>query len=212
MEKWKIFVIIFLLGGLVGLGAVQSRLSNAPATPPAGEQPRKEAPLPIMQLMGKSAPAWNIPIKYWMNTKTPLDVSDSKGNLTLVEFFRIECSHCQDAVPFMKHLQKTYGPKGLKIVAIQSPGQAPTENDWKTVQDKVREWQLTYPVAFDEQGQLFKTKYNGTNYPTLLLIDPNGMIRFVQTGHTAEKAAQLESVIKAGLQMTSGAPGARSGG
>jgi hypothetical protein len=112
----------------------------------------------------------------------------------------------------MKHLQKTYAPKGLKIVAIQSPGVAPTENDWKTVQDKVREWQVTYPVAFDEQGQLFKTKYNGTNYPTLLLLDPNGMIRFVQTGHTAEKAAQLESVIKAGLQMTSGAPGARSGG
>jgi thiol-disulfide isomerase/thioredoxin len=215
MEKWKIFVIIFLLGGLAGLGAVQSRLSNGPDTPPAdaqtpaGEQPRKEEPLPVMKMMGKSAPSWNIPQQYWINTKKPLDLKDFKGSMTLLEFFRIECSHCQDAVPFMKQLQKTYAPKGLKIVAIQAPGMAPTENDWQTVQDKLREWKVTYPVAFDEKAQVFQSKYNGTKYPTMLLLDPHGVVRFVQTGYTAEKAAQLESTIKMGLQMMSKAPSTR---
>jgi thiol-disulfide isomerase/thioredoxin len=204
MEKWKILVIIFLLGSLAGLGVVQSRMANAPVTPPpANSQPPKEQTLSVMQLMGKPAPEWNIPLSNWVNTKKPLDLQDVKGSMTLLEFFRIECSHCQEAVPFMKHLQKTYGPKGLKIVAIQSPGVAPTENNWKTVQDKLREWQVTYPVAFDEQAQLFKTQYNGTNYPTLLLLDPNGVIRHIQSGHTEEKAAQLESMIKLGLQTKS---------
>lgn len=204
MEKWKLFVIIFLLGGLAGLGAVQSRLANAPATPPAvGEQPRKEEPLPMMKLVGQSAPSWNIPLQNWINTKKPLDLQDFKGNITLVEFFRIECSHCQEAVPFMKHLQKTYGSKGLKIVAIQAPGVAETENNWKTVQDKLREWQVTYPVAFDEKAQLFQTKYNGTNYPTLFLLDRNGVIRYAHAGHTEEKAAQLEAAINMGLQAKS---------
>ncbi|HEX8236945.1 MAG TPA: redoxin family protein [Abditibacteriaceae bacterium] len=203
MEKWKILVIIFLLGGLAGLGVVQSQLANRPAQPPitAGNQVQQEERLPVMDLEGQPAPAWNIPAKYWMNTKEPLDVQSFKGNVTLVEFFRIECSHCQESVPFMKYLNKTYGPKGLKIVGIQSPGVAETENDWKTVQDRVREWQLTYPIAFDEQGQLFKTKYNGTNYPTLLLIDPNGSIRYIHSGHTEEKAAKLEAAIKMGLNM-----------
>jgi hypothetical protein len=97
-------------------------------------------------------------------------------------------------------LNKTYGPQGLKIVAIQSPGTAPTENNWKTVQGRLQEWGVEYPVAFDAGAALFKNKYQGTTYPSLLLIDRNGVIRMVQTGHDMAKARMLEDAIKAALK------------
>ena len=197
MEKWKIAVIAALLLSLVGFGFYQQ---NQESNPPAPDPTLAETPVPSPYL-GKTLPAWNLPI--W-NTGKPVSSSSLRGKTTLLEIFRIECSHCQDAAPFMVALDKRYGPRGLQMLGIHSPADIKNpqnpENNWKTVQSWLSEREIKYPVAFDTQSRYFQgtiqqqildNNPKKLLYPTLLIIGPDGKVAMAQTGHGTGKAIAL---------------------
>ncbi|PQV63420.1 Redoxin [Abditibacterium utsteinense] len=196
MEKWKIAVIAALLLGLLGFGIVQQNTDKQlvnPAATPLG------TPASSVYI-GKTLPAWNF--KTWNSAPVPL--ASLRGKAALVEVFRTECPHCQDAAPFMVALHKRYGPRGFKIVSIQSPGdfkdaQNP-ENNWKYVQSWLKRYAITSPVAFDAgskyfqgaiKNQVLKGDETKVLYPTILLLEPSGKVGFAQTGHDTTKAIAL---------------------
>lgn len=183
MGIWKIVAIVALLGVLLGYGIYE----NKPPAPIVGgpNQPLPTGPAPADNTkawIGKPAIAWNIAPNYWMNTGgKALQLKDTLGKVTLVEFFRIDCPHCQEAAPEMVQIYNMLGPRGLNIVAIQAPGSAADESDWGNVQSTIKEWHVTYPVAFDEGSQEFK-KYGFSMYPTVMILDKQGIVRFAQSG------------------------------
>lgn len=208
MDKWKIVVIVLLLGALGGYGWQQQ---NAALTPPTPDQstPATPSPTPVniklQGLMSKTPPAWNIPAPLWINTPAPISLASLKGSVAIVEFWRIGCGHCREAAPFLTKMYAQYKPRGLKMVALHSAGaiddpQNP-ENNWNVVKATTKELGITYPVASDEKGRLFKEAYGGTTYPTLLILDRAGKVVFIQTGDTPEKQklliAELEKQLKA---------------
>ncbi len=196
MEKWKIATIAVLLLGLLGFGIAQQKADQNPPVPnpaPSG------TPLPSPYL-GKTLPPWSF--KTW-NSK-PVPLASLQGKPAFIEIFRIGCSHCQDAAPFMVAIQKRYAPRGLKIVSIQSPGDlsgAPNpENEWPAVLAWLKEKNINYPVAFDENSKYFqgtvKKQLLGDDpekllYPTMILTDKTGKVDFAQTGHDLSKAIAL---------------------
>jgi thiol-disulfide isomerase/thioredoxin len=206
MDTWKIVVIVLLLGGLGGYGFYQQNAASAPPEAPIREQPETPSEGKINKLKGKTVPAWNFAKQNWVNTPAPVAPSQLKGKVTLMEFWRIGCSHCEEAAPHMEKLFKEYSPRGVKFVAIHSPG-APDEagdpnpeNNWGTVKQKIKEWGITYPVAFDEGGKLFQNTYGGETYPTLIILDRHGIVRHISTGYTAQKEVQIRQVLETELK------------
>lgn len=212
MDKWKIIVVVLLLAGLSGYGMYQQNASQPPKpetpTDPAAQPTPPPANQKLERLKNQAPPAWNIPADLWTNTKQPISLDSLKGSVALVEFWRIGCSHCEAASPFLDSLYKKHKGAGLKMVAIHSPG-APgpenPENDWATVKQTVQSWGLSYPVAYDEGGMLFKETYGGDTYPVILLLDREGKVRLIHTGHgtrpqDVEKrrlfVAELEKMLK----------------
>jgi thiol-disulfide isomerase/thioredoxin len=128
-----------------------------------------------------------------------------KGHVTLIEFFRINCPHCsQEAAPLLKKLHAKYSSRGLKIIAFHAPGKSPNEHDWKQVRTVLeKEWNSPYPVAFDEGGKLFRGKFNGAWYPTILVLDRNLTVKLAQIGLTPESAKQVEKQIQQELAASS---------
>lgn len=197
MEKWKIAVIALLSLSLLGFGIIQQ---NADKKAALGPPPAPLGPPPASVYIGKTLPAWNF--KIW-NSK-PVPLASLTGKPAFVEIFRTGCSHCNDAAPFLVALHERYGPRGLKTVAIQSPGdfkdaQNP-ETKWPDVQSWLGQKKIKYPVAFDAgskyfQGTLKKQILEGDNskllYPTMMLTDKTGVIDFAQTGHDTGKAITL---------------------
>ena len=214
MEKWKIGVIAVLLLGLVGYGVSQQKSNDAStdnslidnvvgadATVESG-QPNSEnkAASFIGQEWGSaSLPAWS-QLGPWENTQQPTTVASLKGQPSLVEFFRIKCSHCQDAAPFMEALYKRYQPRGLKMVAVQTPGdykdKTNAETMWPSVQAWIKAAKLTYPIAMDKDSQYFQQTIKGTYYPTTIIADANGKIVHAQTGHDIQKTITLAVEIE----------------
>lgn len=203
MEKWKAIVVMLLVGGLVGYGAFQSRqtatVEEAPpihtnASHPDGQVTPNQQ---VQQFVGKPLPAWNIASKYWINTTKPLNPSDLKGHVTVLEFYRINCSHCQAAAPTLKQMYETYGPQGLKVVSIQSPSpKDKAENRWSTVAAASKDdFGFSHPVAFDEKSTLFRTAYKGRLYPSVFVTNREGIVVFAQTGFDENKEARLRAVV-----------------
>lgn len=206
MEKWKVILIVVMMGSLGAYGFFQSNPSEVPHDDGHDHAQGQPTPPPDpkdLALIGKPAAAWNIPAQYWLNTPRPIDVKDLKGKVTLLEFWRSGCSHCEAAAPFMAKLYEEFKPRGLQVIGIQSPGNLTDtknpENKWNDVQQTVRDWGLTYPVAFDKDGVLFKTKYNGHNWPTMILIDRQGKILHLQTGHDRKKEQAILQAINQAL-------------
>lgn len=149
---------------------------------------------PPPDLVGKPVPSWKLTHRSWINTRRPIRWSRLKGRVVVIEFFRIQCPHCQAAAPSRRALYRKYRPHGMRFIGFQSPGLDPTESNWKKVQGIVRAWKLPYPIAFDANGALFK-KFGLSLYPTVLVVDRKGIVRFQQTGYNADKAKDLERFI-----------------
>ena len=208
METWKGAAIGAMAAAFIGYAAMQNRPLQS--SPPgvtdgtgttlvgSGEPMPTATPDPALTaLIGTEPIKWSFPASAWANVKKPLAPADLKGKVTLLEFWRMGCSHCEEAVPFMNALRNSYGSK-LQIITFQSPGNLTDpqnmENSWPEVQKWMKQMGVAYPVAFDE-GRKLKNQYPTKYYPFVLLVGPDGKIVYTHTGHTPEKAMALSRAI-----------------
>ncbi|MGC8758540.1 MAG: peroxiredoxin family protein [Bryobacteraceae bacterium] len=104
------------------------------------------------------------------------DVLDYRGRVLLIDIMKTDCPHC---IPFAKTLEKAkerYGDR-IHILAIVNP-----PDNQQTVAGFVARQKISYPVLFDfgqaVAAMLQITPQNPTiKLPTLLIVDPNGIIR-----------------------------------
>lgn len=207
MESWKIGVIAAMLAGLVGFGLYNQSVTEVkPNTAELSMLPTG-TPKPVhytgSSILSNKLPEWSN-IKQWVNSPAPITLSSLKGKVALIEIFRTGCSHCEEAAPFIEAIYERYKPRGLQIVAIQSPGRIDDnenpENNWDAVQTWIKQHGLKYPVGFDAKSAWFQGKVPGDKlYPTLLLTNKEGKVEYSQTGYDLEKAIFLTIAIEKAL-------------
>ena len=105
-------------------------------------------------------------------------------NPVLLVFFATWCPPCNREVPHLVDLQKTYGGRGLKILAVDV---AESED---AVRQFVREKEINYTVLLDPKGET-ADQYHVNGIPTNILIDKNGEVKF--EGHSIPK--NIEDVL-----------------
>ena len=186
------FLLSLLLSGIILSRPSLSQPS--PETTPVPLAPPASAPT----LVGKTPPRWIISKKNWTNTSEAVWLGGTKGHVTVIEFLRINCSHCLGAAPARRALYLKYHKLGVEMVGFQSPGDINnpqnTENDWSLVKHTIRDWQLPYPIAFDSKRALFD-RYGLQFYPSILVLDREGVVRFQQSGFDEKKAKDLDAAI-----------------
>src|SRR5215471_250121 len=111
------------------------------------------------------------------------DLADYRGKVVLVEFMQTTCPHCAAFTDTLSALQKKYGDK-LQILAIALPQDTP-----QTMMKYAAGHKLTYPLLFD-MGQVTASyvRAQDMNFPTVYLVDGDGMLR----GHWEQGTAPKE--------------------
>jgi cytochrome c biogenesis protein CcmG, thiol:disulfide interchange protein DsbE len=142
--------------------------------------------------VGSTAPTFSI-----TSNAGPFDLA-SVSTPVFLEVFATWCPHCQREVPVVDALAKAYAGKVAFIGISGSPygvdGSSPENqadiNAW------VQKLGVTYPVAFDPDLQIANQYLQG-GYPTIVMIDTNKVVRYVNSGELtpAELQTALNSLL-----------------
>jgi peroxiredoxin len=129
----------------------------------------------------------------------PFRLSESKGKVVLLYFWRMKCEECKIELKAIDGLQKKYGEKGLVAVAVgaDSMHSAPLFEVHRFF-DKEG---FTFVKLRDEDGFVAEA-YNVMRAPEAYVIGRDGRIALVQKGTTdwasPEMTAALEKILSGG--------------
>jgi thiol-disulfide isomerase/thioredoxin len=104
--------------------------------------------------------------------------SIADGRVTLVDVWATWCAPCIEAMPHLEELQTKYEDQGFTVVGVMSDGNASRMGpEW------VAEKDLNYPMLYDDNSERLICRWGQFGgYPTLFLLDRDGMVVDVFTG------------------------------
>ncbi len=162
-------------------------------------------------LVGKPAP--NIAAgAVNFNTK-PVQLSDLKGKVVLIDFWAVWCGPCIATIPTLREWADEYKDKGLVVLGVTelegrfggfdkekgrpvSMKNAPKEKEEEMLKGFVDFHKINYPIAAlsTKDGGAAFGAYGVQGIPTAVLIDRKGVVRMIKVGSgpTNKKALKAE--------------------
>jgi thiol-disulfide isomerase/thioredoxin len=156
----------------------------------------------VLNLEGKPAPALEAP--EWIGAKPP-SLASMKGKPVLLFFWAHWCPDCKAEAPVIATIMKTYGPRGLKLVApTRYYGYTAASEDVTPQVEKpyIEKVQKEYYAMLENPPTPLSNanaiRYGMASTPTLVLVDRQGVVRWYHPGAATEQeiSAQVEAVLK----------------
>ena len=145
----------------------------------------------------KKAPEFD-KITGYINTE-PINLSDLKGKVVLVDFWTYSCINCIRTIPYLVDWNKKYADKGLVIVGIHAP-EFEFEKNIENVKAAVERFGIKYPVIQDNDKGTWNA-YQNQYWPHKYIVDNEGYIRYDHIGEGGY--SETEKVIQSLLQERS---------
>jgi cytochrome c biogenesis protein CcmG, thiol:disulfide interchange protein DsbE len=169
--SWYLFTTMILILGLVWIW-----LSRAP-------HGYTKDVLITSPFIGFTAPDFTLP---GANGET-FELSSLKGNPVIVNFWATWCLPCRSEMPAIQKIYQEYSSRGLSILAVN----ATSQDDPDAVLSFIDQFALTFPVLFDETGQI-SNAYRIQSLPTTFFIDQNGIIQGIIIGGMSETLLNIK--------------------
>lgn len=152
--------------------------------------------LPQVKTTSVTAPEI-IPGGQWFNSE-PLQLSQLRGKVVMVDFWTYTCINCLRTIPHLKSWWSKYEASGLVIIGVHAP-EFEFEKNPANVQKAVADFELKYPVVQDNNFATWNA-YKNQYWPAKYLIDKDGAIRYTHFGEGDYD--EIEGVIQTLLAET----------
>ena len=96
-----------------------------------------------------------------------VSLKDFRGKLVLLNFWASWCAPCREEMPAMERLYQRYKDQGFVILGVN------VKDDKKSALSFLKELKITFPIAFDPQGEV-GLLYGAWGLPVTYLIDTRG--------------------------------------
>ena len=113
--------------------------------------------------------------------------------VTLLHVWATWCGPCEEEFPEIEALQKEFGPRGLRIVAVSVD-----EGDDEPVRNFVSAKGATFEIGRDPAGDV-RRLYQSIGVPESYLISADGRLLVRQFGAIPEGAAAMRAAIEQAL-------------
>lgn len=148
----------------------------------------------------KSEPVPELSIQEWLG-REPATLEKLRGKIVLLDFWAIWCGPCISTFPRLRQWSEKYGGNDFEIIGVtqyygSAEGKPLTqlqELDYLT--EFKKKYKMPYAIAVTKQGE-DNAKFDINAYPTTILLDRQGVVRYVGIGAGAEESANLEDMIK----------------
>jgi peroxiredoxin len=137
---------------------------------PAVDAGREAEPQHV--LTGKPAPLFNTT---YLDGQA-FDLAQHLGKeVVVLDFWATWCGPCRKAMPTLSEVTSEFNDRGVRLFAINLAEQ--TED----VKDFIEQSGLEIPVLMDPEGKIAE-EYDAEAIPQTVLIDRQGVVRFVHVG------------------------------
>ena len=109
-----------------------------------------------------------------------ISLSAMRGKWVLLDFWGSWCAPCRKGNPHLVELYKKYSAKGIEFIGL---GVSDTD---ERLREAIKEDGLLWPNANtsqSEEGRELPSVYQVRGVPTKILINPQGIIEYVETGY-----------------------------
>ncbi len=151
---------------------------------------------PVRRSLGEGRAPELIGITDWINSQ-PLTLSQLRKKVVLIDFWTYTCINCIRTLPHVVEWYNTYKDLGLEIIGVHTPEFA-FEKNKNHVENAVKKFNITYPVALDNDYKTWQA-YNNHYWPAHYLIDQHGTI--VKTHFGEGHYIEMENAICALLNL-----------
>jgi DsbE subfamily thiol:disulfide oxidoreductase len=122
--------------------------------------------IPNLQEMTDHSPAPQFTLPNLEGGKVGL--KDFRGKLLMLNFWASWCVPCREEMPAMERLYQNYREHGFVILGVN------LKDDKKSAVSFVKELKITFPIAFDPNGEV-GLLYGAWGLPATYLIDAKGI-------------------------------------
>lgn len=149
-------------------------------------------------LLGETAPEMR-DITAWLPNR-PTTLEALRGKVVLLDFWATWCGPCIDTFPTLKKLYAAHQKDGFEIVGLtryygQVNGEnAPRKAELDSIQKFKKDYDLPYGFAIAD-NQLNQITYGATAIPTAVVIDRQGIIRYIESGTNSNREKELEEIV-----------------
>lgn len=132
-------------------------------------------------------------------------VSDFRGKHLLIDFWGTWCGPCVGEIPFLKKAYETYRDKGFEILGMDNELPDLTPEDFAKGLEKVKAFMAERGIAWTQAQTesikpLYTTRFQIVAWPTIILVDPAGVILSVDRtsrGEPGLRGDQLDKTLAA---------------
>ncbi len=174
-----------------------AQAGGAPTAPGASSPlPAMPAPVPSCVLTGQKLHNFAL---YGLDGQPWELARQRRGRLLLLDFWGPWCFPCLDAIPHLNILQGNYGPQGLEVIGIAYVEGSLQEQVQKIEHvSRMPGKQITYRVLLGGERDSCPVlkQFDIRCWPTLVLLDENGVILWRGEGLDRQNLKELELRIR----------------
>ena len=138
--------------------------------------------------MGDAAPAFTLPR---LGSEDSFTLADHKGKVVVLDFWATWCPPCVKGLPVVSRVTASYADQGVVFAAVN------LQEDAEHVAEFMEKKDWAFDVALDAKGDAAGL-YGVSSIPHSVIIDKQGVIRFVHIGFGGAK--EYEKQMKKELE------------
>lgn len=120
---------------------------------------------------------------------TNLRLEEYRGQVVLLNFWASWCGPCRQEMPVLDKIHQRYEDTGFAVLGVNVEGEA------APAQEIVDKTDITFPVLIDA-GQSVSELYELEAMPSTVVIDRDGMVRYVHRGYKPGDEAKYVEIVK----------------
>ncbi|HEY0682436.1 MAG TPA: TlpA disulfide reductase family protein [Steroidobacter sp.] len=130
--------------------------------------------VPAAGLVGQPAP--DFALRSWEGENMRL--SEHSGEVVLINFWATWCGPCRQEMPLLDEIYGKYRRAGLVLFSVNIDEQ----NNLDAAREMATTLRVSYPVLFDARKDVSRA-YQASTMPLTVLIDREGVVRYVSEGY-----------------------------
>jgi peroxiredoxin len=118
-----------------------------------------------------------------------LRLEEYRGQVVLINFWASWCGPCRQEMPLLDRLHHRYEDTGFAVLGVN------VEGEIEAAQEIVDKTNVTFPILIDD-GQKVSEMYNLQAMPSTVVVDRDGVIRYIHLGYKPGDEAKYVEVVK----------------